>query len=73
MTPAVRVKTEKVVRELLAKLLKDRSIEPEVVRIEIIPQFAALLGAAVDNESQSDGWLEMIQEQAEKTFKVYSR
>ncbi len=73
MTPAVRVKTEKIVRDLLAKLLRDRSIEPEIVRAEIIPQFASLLGAAaVDNITQSDIWLEEVQAKAEEYFKVYS-
>ena len=70
--PLIKTKTEKIIRELLAKLLKNRNIEAKVISDEVLPQFEALLRLVTDQPTHSDGWLEKLQKQAEKFFKVYS-
>lgn len=67
-----KIKTEKLIRELLAKLLKNRSIDPELIHEEIIPQFYALLGLVVDQPSHSNFWFDDLRITAEKYFKKYT-
>jgi len=72
LEPLVKIRTEKVIRDLLAKLLKNRRIDPEVMSSEILPQFSTLLHLTTDYPSHSDFWLEDLQKQAQVLFTTYN-
>ena len=71
MKPRTLLKTEKLIRDLLASLLKNRKLEPDLICTEIIPQFESLLLQTIDG-SHSNFWLEDIQAQAKQLFRIYN-